>query len=509
VAETEPEPEPVAETEPEPEPVAETEPEPKPVPIAAYAPEPEPVRQPAAAPSRKKRSRGRRRVRPWAVIASLVVAAVFAVGGLGIWEYLQLVDELHTSNKHVSNSVREELTPGGSMIASPQVTLIAGSAPSAGRTAISVVLLSTQPGHNRISTLYVPRSAQLPAGGSAVPTLDDAYRTGGLPLVTKTLRESLGTPINHVVALDLRQLVSMVDGLGGIVVHNPAAVSIPPQDNAPGATFAKGKVELDGKQAAIYMRSGQIDDAQDDAEQAARQGRVLTALVNRVLALPLSRAPRAASAVLKGTASDLTQSDMLGLIWLRYHSSTLTQCLLQGSASVSNTADTPVAGFLRGASTPGCAPRQLTSAPIPLPATVATLALWVLIVPAVLLVLGLLLVAGGIWWVRRRRRPAPVPDREWDKLTRAEPGPVPPTGAPSANGAPPPLPPRDELEAMSRAELFDLALRRGARHRELIVLDRPGILALLVADDREPESEPEPAAAAPADADTGGDEPQA
>jgi hypothetical protein len=62
---------------------------------------------------------------------------------------------------------------------------------------------------------------------------------------------------------------------------------------------------------------------------------------------------------------------------------------------------------------------------------------------------------------------------------------------------------------MSRAELFDLALRRGARHRELIVLDRPGILALLVADDREPESEPEPAAAAPADADTGGDEPQA
>jgi hypothetical protein len=77
------------------------------------------------------------------------------------------------------------------------------------------------------------------------------------------------------------------------------------------------------------------------------------------------------------------------------------------------------------------------------------------------------------------------------------------------NGAPPPVPARDELEAMSRAELFDLALRRGARHRELIVLDRSGIMALMVADESDPEAqlEPEPAAAAPAEADTGGDEP--
>jgi hypothetical protein len=300
----------------------------------------------------------------------------------------------------------------------------------------------------------------------------------------------------------------MVDGLGGIIVHNPTAVTIPPQDNAPGATFAKGRVQLDGKQAAIYMRSGPIDDVQDDADQSARQGRVLTALVNRVLALPLSRAPRAATAVLSGTASDLTQSDMLGLIWLRYHASTLTQCLLPGSGSVSNTAETPVAGFLRGTSAPGCQPRRLSDAPIPLPATVASLALWVLVVPAVLLVLGLVLLGTGIWWLRRRRRPSEVPAQEWQKLTRVPAAPIPNGGAPADEG-PPPLPPPDVLDAMTRAELFDLALRRGARHRELIVLDRAGILALLVDAEPEDERQPQPAAMVPADDDPESGEPQA
>ena len=47
---------------------------------------------------------------------------------------------------------------------------------------------------------------------------------------------------------------------------------------------------------------------------------------------------------------------------------------------------------------------------------------------------------------------------------------------------PAPLPALDVLEGMSRAELFDVALDRGIRHRELIMLDRDAILALLVED---------------------------
>ena len=183
----------------------------------------------------------------------------------------------------------------------------------------------------------------------------------------------------------------------------PTDLTIPAQDNWPGATYRKGRITLDGERAAIYIRSGLVDNAQYDRNQAERQGRVLAGGVSRVLTLPVSSAPDAASAILHGTASDLTQSDVLGLLWLRYHSASLVQCQLRSEASFSTALDTPTAGFLWEGRFRDAGRASCPATPIPLPATVPDLALWVLFVPAAVLFVGIGLVVGGIWWIRRRR----------------------------------------------------------------------------------------------------------
>ena len=401
----------------------------------------------------------------------------------GVWQYRQLTDQLHRSNQQVSGSVRHELTPGGSVVSDPQVTLISGTAPSGGRTAVSVVLVSTHPGDHRISTLYIPRSTGV-INGTEDLTVDSAYEQGGLPLVTRALGETLGIPINHVVSLDLRQIVSMVDALGGISMRNPATVTIPPQDNAPGGVFPAGRLQLDGQRAATFMHSGPLDDAADDRAQALRQGLVLKALVNRILALPLSHAPGAAAAILEGTASDLTESDILGLIWVRFHASQLTECLIPGGGGQLSTAPgSPASGFIASASSPDCRPRQLAASPIPLPASVTGLAIWVIGVPAaiVVLVLGL----GAVLWYRRRRRrsaelggviDSPMPKRQ----------PI-PAKAPIATRVDLPLVGEPDgpvdLNEMSRLQLFSLALDRGMRRADLINLSQGEIRDLLAKAD--------------------------
>jgi LCP family protein required for cell wall assembly len=455
---------------------------------SAFVPPEAPVASAGRRPADRPPQVERRRLLRWRRVAGAgVVVLIAAAAAFGVREYRDFTDDLHASNQHVSDSVKRQLTPGGSVVSNPQVTLISGTAPSGDRTAVSVVLLSTRPKDHRISTLYVPRSAGLtdPQG----LTVDTAYQRGGLPLVTQAIGKTLNLPINHVVSLDLRRITSMVDALGGISLRNPTAITIPPQDNVNGGVFPAGRLELDGRRAATFMHSGPLDDAADDRAQALRQGLVLKALVNRLLALPLDRAPEAAHAVLNGAASDLTPSDLLGLIWVRFHASQMTECLVPGGGGELSTASgSPASGFSSGAASSDCRPRHLADSPIPLPATVRSAEMGA--VAAVAAIAGLAVLLGAALWYRGRRRrranalggvipspPAPRPPT----TTIPRPPQRPLLDLPAADQMPTPegVPGSGGINGMSRPELFRLALDRGIPRANLIDLSEHEIRELL------------------------------
>jgi LCP family protein required for cell wall assembly len=403
------------------------------------APPPPPVVAPpvvsAATPRGTPRppERGRRRPAPALRLRRLaggvIVLAVAGIVAAAGWGYHNLANELDASNNRVDPAVEQQLASSGSMASDSQVTAITATGVSGGQLGVSAVLVATRPGHDQMATLSVPRFTGIRTPGrTETQTLNSIYQKGGIPAAVRAVSRALHTPINHIVSIRPTRVSALVDGLGGITLVNPTELTIPPQGGDPGGHFVKGRIHLNGAQAAVYMRSGLVDDATDDRAQSARQARVLGAIVNQMLGVPVSQAPDAAAAMLHDTTSDLSQGDVLGLVWLRSHTSSVNQCAVrpQGQLAALVTGN-PGSAFVNGTPSPSCHERTLAASPLAVPDSLAGVPMWTLILGVVTALVALVAIGGGVLLIRRPSgSPEPPPN----------PAPQRPAATPTVGGPP-------------------------------------------------------------------------
>ena len=170
-----------------------------------------------------------------------------------------------------------------------------------------------------------------------------------------------------------------------------------------------------------------MDDATDDRAQSARQTRVLGAIVNQMLGVPVSQAPDAAAAMLHDTTSDLSQGDVLGLVWLRSHTSSVNQCAVPPQGQLALATGNPGSAFVNGTSSSSCHERTLAASPLAVPDSLAGVPVWTLILGVVIALVALVAIGGGVLLFRRPRgSPSPPPD----------PAPQRPAPAPTVGGSP-------------------------------------------------------------------------
>ena len=396
-----------------PRPRAERREPPAPPPSPVVAPPVVSAGTPRSAP--RPRERGRRRasaLQPRRVAGGVIVLAVVGIAGAAGWGYHNLANDLDASNNRVDSAVEQQLASGGSMASDSQVTMITGTGVSGGQRGMSAVLVATRPGHDQMATLSVPRFTVIrKPGGTETPTLNSIYQKGGIPAAIRAVSQALHTPINHIVSIEPTRVSALVDGLGGITLFNPTELTIPPRGGGPGGHFVKGRIHLNGAQAAVYMRSGPVDVATDDRAQSARQTRVLGAIVNQMLGVPVSQAPDAAAAMLHDTASDLSQGDVLGLVWLRFHTSSVNQCAVLPRGQLALASGNPGSAFVNGTSSSSCHERTLAASPLAVPDSLVGVPVWTLILVVVTALVALVAIGGGVLLVRRPRgSPEPPPD---------------------------------------------------------------------------------------------------
>ena len=240
--------------------------------------------------------------------------AICAAGATGFVvlavQYHRFSADIKRSEASLPATIRAVLPPSRGTLDQPQVTLVRGSGrPGVGRA--RPVSHRARPGDGRVP--LVPPSA----------TLDDVHVSRqSIRRLIHVLQARLGIQVAHVAVINLGNVSRLVDGIGGIELRNPAEVELPV---SPSRTwrFPAGTLRLNGPHAAVYLRQGAPGSEQRDLAER----RVLRAIVGHALE-PTSVGDLQATgtAVAHSAVTDLTDADVLGLVWDRLQSQHVVQC---------------------------------------------------------------------------------------------------------------------------------------------------------------------------------------
>jgi hypothetical protein len=333
----------------------------------------------------------------------LLVMAICAAGAAGLVvlavQYQRFSADIRRSEAPLPATIRAVLPPSKGTLDRPQVTLVRGSS---GLASGGLVLFRTVPGEGTTASLSVPPSAIL-----------DGTRVSrqSIPRLVHILRARLGIQVAHVAVINLANVARLVDGIGGIQLRNPSAVELPISASR-SWRFPAGTLRLNGPHTAVYLRQGAPGSEQRD--QAER--RVLRAIVGHALE-PTSVADLQATgtAVAHSAVTDLTDADVLGLVWDRLRSRRVVQCTLpENTAAESGAGPAVVAGFLApdaSVRAAGCRGAAVASTPYLPPKTVVAIvqhygARAFVVVAAVAVLMALAMAA--LFAAMRVRAPAPA-----------------------------------------------------------------------------------------------------
>jgi LCP family protein required for cell wall assembly len=204
----------------------------------------------------------------------------------------------------LGSDTRESLTP------EERVELSTGSAE--GERTESIALIRLDPDADTIRMLNVPRDTLITRCDGSRGRINAAYAIGersgigGMTCIVQTLTNWSRIPINHVVKVDFRGFVDIVDTLGGV----PIDLDEPITDDRANLDLPAGCTRLDGAQSLAFVRARSID---DDFGRQARQQRFLEELRREIASIGMLDEPVRFVRTAQSVASNLEVDDTLTL----------------------------------------------------------------------------------------------------------------------------------------------------------------------------------------------------
>jgi polyisoprenyl-teichoic acid--peptidoglycan teichoic acid transferase len=279
----------------------------------------------------------RRRWRRWIALGLVVLLGLIVTWAVA--SYLAVRSGVKEANARLGRPARAALVPQDGLLLSEATSVLligTDSAPTPERRGLrhsdSMMLVTTDPEHNRISYLSIPRDLRVQVPDHGFDKINVAYQIGGPRLAVRTVRSYTGLPVNHLVIVDFARFEELIDALGGVTVDVPKPVLSNRFDcpyraeqcsNWEGWRFEKGRHELDGHRALIYsrIRENRLDRADNDLSRAERQQDVLEAITHELTAVgTLVRLPWVGDDLMKPLATDLSTGELIQLGWRRFRS---------------------------------------------------------------------------------------------------------------------------------------------------------------------------------------------
>lgn len=271
----------------------------------------------------KKTSRGKK-------IALGVVAAVLVValcGGSAFALYVKSInDQLNrgTKSDEELQGIVDALAPApaSKTFEEPFYMMLIGSDrrdndPSAGARSDTNIVVRVDPTTNQATMVSIPRDTKIDIDGYGTNKFNAAYNFGGAGATIREASQLCDVDISHYAEVNFEELEALVDAVGGVDVEVEERIDDPDADNTtdhpdwPRIIIEEGEQHLDGKAALVFARSRAYADG--DFTRTANQRKLIMALVEKVLALPVTELPGVIEKAAQCVTTDLSVTDIIAL----------------------------------------------------------------------------------------------------------------------------------------------------------------------------------------------------
>lgn len=197
----------------------------------------------------------------------------------------------------------------------------------------SQILISVNQKQKKLVFTSILRDSYVSIPGHGNNRINAAYATGGASLLTQTIQNNFGIPVNRVAVVNFKVVADFIDALGGVDVNvsqeeiGQINRNLGEQNRIFGnsvgtdtlSLVSAGDIHLNGNQALAYARIRYIG---TDFERTKRQRTVLEDALDKVEDLSLSQQNSLLKQFLPRVHTDLTASEVvdLGALVLRLKS---------------------------------------------------------------------------------------------------------------------------------------------------------------------------------------------
>jgi LCP family protein required for cell wall assembly len=159
-----------------------------------------------------------------------------------------------------------------------------------------IMLLHINADKSAGGAVSIPPQAEVSVPGYGEMPLGDVIAVGGPSLLTETVRNLTGVPIDHYVRINFNQVASVVNALHGV------SVTLPATTQSFGHIFYKGVNQVNGTQALQYARQPSLT----ETGRVERQGSLMRAVLGKLADDDLLTNPLTMTRVLNALTSMLT-----------------------------------------------------------------------------------------------------------------------------------------------------------------------------------------------------------
>jgi LCP family protein required for cell wall assembly len=159
-----------------------------------------------------------------------------------------------------------------------------------------IMLLHLNANQSTGGVVALPPQAEVHVPGYGTMPLANVLALGGPSLLTRTLHDLTGVPINHYARIDFSHVSSVINALGGV------SVTLPQTTVSFGHVFRRGVNHIDGPDALKYARQPSLS----ETGRVLRQGSLMRAVLRKLGEVHFFTHPFTLTRVLNALTSLLT-----------------------------------------------------------------------------------------------------------------------------------------------------------------------------------------------------------
>lgn len=138
-----------------------------------------------------------------------------------------------------------------------------------------IMVMHISPDRENVYVMSIPRDSWVEQPDGSMGKINWAFGSGAAAGLVQAVEGIIDVPIDHVAAIDFEGFRGVTDALGGVTVNNMNAFS------RSGYDFPVGPVELNGRNALIYVRERQFTGG--DAARVQQQQEYLRAMLAKTI----------------------------------------------------------------------------------------------------------------------------------------------------------------------------------------------------------------------------------